>query len=209
MSQDPMSPDNPMLLSGYSNVPPGMIATVVTCLEMQERPEPGSMPPVGSLTVEHWPSPSIEDYRALYRSVGEHWMWTSRLIMDDSELAAILQDPLVEVHALMDGDRAVGLLELDFRRQGECEIGYFGLAAGTIGKGAGRFLMNAAIEKAWSRRISRLWVHTCHLDSAQALPFYQRSGFKPFKMMVEVVDDVRLTGLVPRSASPQAPIIEP
>jgi GNAT superfamily N-acetyltransferase len=209
MTQDPMSPDKPMLSSGYSDVPPGKIATVVTCLQMLERPEPGSMPPAGSLSVEHWPSPSIGDYRALYRAVGEHWMWTSRLIIDDSELAAILQDPLVEVHALMDADRAVGLLELDFRKGGECEIGYFGLAAGAIGKGAGRFLMNAAIEKAWSRPISRLWVHTCHLDSAQALPFYQRSGFKPFKMMVEVVDDVRLTGLVPRSASPQAPIIEP
>ena len=41
--------------------------------------------------------------------------------------------------------------------------------------------MNRALELAWSRPISRVWVHTCTFDHPSALAFYQRSGFLPFR----------------------------
>lgn len=205
-----MKTDNPLLPLGYSAVPPGKLATVVTCLEMfappPAKPAPAADP---SLALEHWQSPDIESYRTLFRAVGENWMWVSRLAMADENLAAILNDPKVEIHALTDRGRPVGLLELDFRQDGECELVYFGLVSDAIGKGAGRFLMNKAIEKAWAGPIRRFWVHTCHLDSPQALQFYQRSGFKPYATMVEILDDPRLTGLLPKSASTHIPLIEP
>ena len=53
-------------------------------------------------------------------------------------------------------------------------------------------LMRRALERAWSRPISRFWVHTCTLDHQAAVEFYQRSGFTAFKRGVEVVDDPRL-----------------
>lgn len=135
-------------------------------------------------------------------------MWVSRLVMPDEELAAIVTDPRVEVYALTNGARRIGLLELDFRKEGECELAFFGLAPEAIGAGAGRLLMNAAIERAWSQPIRRFWVHTCHFDSPAALPFYQRSGFKPYAFMVEVCDDPRLTGKMRRDAAAHVPLIE-
>jgi GNAT superfamily N-acetyltransferase len=204
-----MQTDNAPLSAGYSAVPTGKLATIVTCLEMLAQPPAGARRAADpSLALEHWQSPDVESYRSLFRAVGENWMWVSRLVMADDKLAAILNDPLVEVHVVTDQGRPIGLMELDFREPGECELSFFGLVADAIGKGAGRFLMNHAIEKAWSRPIRRFWVHTCHLDSPAALPFYQRSGFRPYALMVETLDDPRLSGVVPRTASPQVPIIE-
>ncbi|TWF54189.1 GNAT family N-acetyltransferase [Neorhizobium alkalisoli] len=204
-----MKTEFPALASGYSTVPPGHVATIVTCLEMFAPPPRSPVPAAAAtLVLERWDSPDIEGYRALFRDVGASWMWVSRLTMADDKLAAILNDPKVEIYALVDAGRPIGLLELDFRTENECELGFFGLVSDAIGKGAGRFLMDKAIETAWSRPIGRFWVHTCHLDSAAALPFYQRSGFKPFRQMVEMLEDPRLTGVVPRTASPHVPLIE-
>jgi hypothetical protein len=53
-----------------------------------------------------------------------------------------------------------------------------------------------------------MWVHTCHFDHPSALAFYQRSGFRPYAVMVEVHPDPRLMGAMPKDASPQVPLVE-
>ncbi|MCC7273790.1 MAG: GNAT family N-acetyltransferase, partial [Alphaproteobacteria bacterium] len=73
--------------------------------------------------------------------------------------------------------------------------------------GAGRWLMNRAVEIAWARPIARFWVHTCTLDHPGALAFYVRSGFVPFRRQVEIADDPRLLGQAPRSAAAHVPVI--
>lgn len=204
-----MSTDHPPTPFGYSRVAPGKIANVVTCLEMLARPAPKPARPIERpLTLQRFETPELAVYRELFRLVGEDWLWFSRLVMPDGELAAILTDPAVEVYALRQERKAIGLLELDFRREGQCELVFFGLVKEAIGQGAGRFLMDQAIARAWARPISRLWVHTCTLDSPVALGFYQRSGFVPYAIEVEVADDPRLSGHLPRSAAANVPIIE-
>ncbi|MDZ5453654.1 GNAT family N-acetyltransferase [Labrys sp. ZIDIC5] len=204
-----MTSSAPVLSAGYSNVPPGMLANVVTCLEMLQRPKPKPAKPLERpLTLERIEKPDLSDYRALYRAVGEDWLWFSRLIMPDAELAAILEHPDVEVHVLMAGKRRLGLLELDFRQQGQCELAFFGLVAEAIGQGAGRFLMDQALAKAWARPIERLWVHTCTFDHPGALAFYRRSGFEPFAFEVEVCADPRLSGCLPRQAAAHIPLAD-
>lgn len=122
--------------------------------------------------------------------------------MPDDKLRAILDDPQVSLFALRQGERDVGILELDFRQPDECELAFFGLASEAVGKGIGRTLMNEAIERAWSRAIKRFWVHTCTLDHPAALGFYRRSGFTPYAFQVEVQPDPRLTGAMPRDCAP-------
>lgn len=199
----------PALPSGYSAIAPGHIASVVTCLEMLERPELRPAQPfpdgVRLQCLEH---PDVATYRALFRAIGEDWLWFSRLIMPEEELRAILSDPLVEIFALRKDEADVGILELDFRERGSCELAFFGLTRDALGKGIGRALMNEAIERAWSRPIHRFWVHTCTLDSPSALDFYRRSGFIPYALKVEVQADPRLTGAMPRSCAPHVPLIE-
>jgi len=196
-----------LLPDGYSDVSPGKIAAVVTHLEMTERP--ASPPdPSGQWTLRRVEAPDLAWYRDLYRRVGENWLWSSRLCMSDTELAAIIHAPRVEVYALVHDGRDEGLLELDFREPRQCELVFFGVTAKLIGSGAGRFLMNRALERAWSQPISRLWVHTCTLDHPKALAFYQRAGFCPFRRQVEISDDPRLDGTLSRHVASRVPVIE-
>jgi GNAT superfamily N-acetyltransferase len=196
-----------ILPDGYSDVPAGKIAAVVTHLEMTERPALRPDPP-GAWTLRRVEAPGLNWFRDLYRRVGEEWLWFSRLRMTDAELAAIIQAPRVEVYALVQDGRDEGLLELDFRGLGQCEIAYFGVTAKLVGSGAGRWLMNRTLELAWSRPVNRVWVHTCTFDHPAAVAFYQRSGFRPFRRQIEVADDPRLDGTAPRDVATHVPIIE-
>jgi GNAT superfamily N-acetyltransferase len=196
-----------ILPDGYSDIPGGKIAAVVTHLEMTARPELRPDPP-GAWTLRRVETPGLDWFRDLYRRVGEEWLWFSRLQMTDAELATIIHSPLVEVYALVQDGRDEGLLELDFREAGQCELAFFGVTSKLIGSGAGRWLMNRALERAWSRQVARVWVHTCTHDHQTAVAFYQRSGFRPFRRQVEIEDDPRLDGTLPRSAARHVPIIE-
>jgi GNAT superfamily N-acetyltransferase len=131
------------------------------------------------------------------------------LKLSTGALEAIIQHPKVEIFSLTVGGRDEGLLELDFREDRECELAFFGVTSRCIGRGAGRVLMNAAIERAWSHPIRRFWVHTCTLDHPAALQFYIRSGFRPYRRQIEIADDPRLSGLIPETAAPHVPIIRP
>jgi len=195
------------LPDGYSDVPRGKMAAVVTHLEMTERPAL-ARDPSGAWTLRRAESPDLDWFRDLYRRVGEEWLWFSRLQMTDVELAAIIQSPLMEVYALVHDGRDEALLELDFRERGQCELVSFGVTAKLIGSGAGRWLMNRALELAWSRPVTRVWLHTCTFDHPAALAFYQRSGFRAFRRQVEIADDPRLDGTAPRDAAKHVPIIE-
>jgi GNAT superfamily N-acetyltransferase len=197
------------LENGYIDVPPGKLAAIVTSLEMLERAplRPATADPAWQL--RHVLRPEAAWYRELYRRIGQDWLWFSRLALSHTELTRIIRDPLVEVHALETAGIDQGLLELDFRQAGECELSFFGLTAPLLGKGAGRWLMNQAIERAWARPIRRFWVHTCTLDHPGALAFYMRSGFRPFRRQIEISDDLRITGEAPRNASPHVPPIQP
>ena len=203
-----MNTTNPILQPGYSTVPPGYVATVVTSLEMVSHPpERPAQPFPAGVTLEPLER-TIEAYRNLYRAVGTEWLWFSRLVMADEKLQAILENPQVEFFALRQHGRDAGILELDFSQPGECELAFFGVVPGLVGTGVGRALMNEAIARAWARPIRRFWVHTCTLDHPAALDFYRRSGFVPYAFQVEVFPDPRLTGALPRDCSRHVPLLD-
>lgn len=204
-----MSITRPPLPEGYSPVPPGHIANVATFLEMTAPPAHRPLQVYApDFTLKAWPDPDLAAYRALFKSIGENWLWYSRLVMADEKLTAIFRDPDVAVYRLFRGAAVAGLLELDFRKAGECELSFFGLVPEEIGKGAGRFLMSEAIRLAWAKPISRFWVHTCTFDHPAALGFYRRSGFTPYQTAIEIHPDPRLTGHMPREAAPHIPVVE-
>jgi len=197
-----------MILSdGYSDVPAGKIAAIVTHLEMTARPPLRPDLPE-AWTLRRVDVPALDWFRDLYCRIGQQWLWISRIRMPDADLAAIIQSPLVEVYALAHEGRDEGLLELDFREPGQCELVSFGVTEKLVGTGAGRWLMNRALELAWSRPVTRVRLHTCTFDHPSALAFYQRSGFRPFRRQVEVVNDPRLDGTVPRDVARHVPIIK-
>ena len=195
-------------INGYTELPPGKIAAAVIYLEQREPPAPRPDPPIDGVTLERLTAADLDRYLALFAAVGEPWLWFGRRVMPRATLAAILADPAVEACAVTRAGADIGLLELDARTAGEVELAYFGLVRETLGGGLGRWLMNRALEKAWARAPSRLFVHTCNLDHPQALDFYLRSGFVPYGRAIEIADDPRLTGHLPRTAGPHVPLIE-
>jgi len=193
-----------MIPDGYTDLAPGKIAAVVTYLEMLERPAEIK---ASSVRLREIKNPDLEWYRAIFRRAGEHWLWWSRLEMSDAELSAVLHAPTTELFIAQGDGVEIGLAELDSSRTGQVEISFFGLYREALGNYLGRPFMDALLDRAWTDSTSRVWVHTCTLDSPVALPFYVKCGFKPYKRAIEVADDPRLRGVLPRSAAPQVPII--
>jgi GNAT superfamily N-acetyltransferase len=192
---------------GLSVVPPGEVATIVTTLEMT-RPPPLRPAPESRLRLIAWERPAPDKYQALFRRIGERWLWYSRLAMAEEALRAIIHDPDVAIFAAIDpAGIEVGILELDRRTPEQVEIAYFGLIPELAGQGHGRWLMAEALRRAWSGDVRRVWVHTCTLDHPSALNFYRAQGFAPIARTVETFPDPRLIGLLPREAAPQIPLL--
>jgi GNAT superfamily N-acetyltransferase len=196
-----------MMLDGYTDVPPGKIAAVVTYLEMRTPPALSSSPPPPEFRVRRVLQPDLDWYRALYRAVGENWLWFSRLRLSDAELRAVIHHPQVDVFALAHDNQDIGLLEFDRRQFPDIELAFFGVTPAWIGRGAGRALLQHCLPLAWELHPQRLWLHTCTSDHPGALRFYTQAGFVPYKRAVEVADDPRLSGQFPRSAAPHLPIL--
>lgn len=204
-------PSGPSLAHGFHAVAAGDIACVVTCLEMRTPPAfLRRLTPEADVPVQlvRWADCAPEKYRLLFRRVGAPWLWWSRLTLDDTGLAAIIHDPRVQLHAVVDRARVeIGMVELDFRVEGECEIVFFGLIPGATGKGLGQWLMRRTLQMAWVPGVQRVWVHTCTLDDPRAVPIYEKQGFVPYSRQVEVFPDPRGAGLLENRFAPQHPFI--
>jgi len=195
-----------MIPDGYTDLAPGKLASVVTYLEMLQRP---ALSDVSSSPVQlrHVENPELSWYRAIFRRAGAQWLWFSRLEMTDAQLAAVLQNPNIEFFLAESAGSEIGMAELDRSQSPDVEITSFALFSEAIGKVLGKPFMTQLLDRAWSRSTARVWLHTCNLDGPAALTFYIKSGFRPYKRAIEVADDPRLRGVLPEDAAPQVPII--
>ena len=158
-----------------------IVDVVVHYLEMRAPSHQFVPAPRDGLTILHVRKPSVPYYRFLYNAVGKDYHWLSRRKLSDTELASIIQDPRNELHVLyLDGSPA-GFAELDRRRPEEVELVQFGLMAEFIGQGLGKWFLQWTIDRVWSYRPKRFWLHTCTLDHPAALPLYKKAGFVEFK----------------------------
>jgi GNAT superfamily N-acetyltransferase len=190
----------------YEDVSDRDLAAVVTFLDMRESPELG-IPP-SPLSLHRVDAPQPAEYRELFRTIGSRWLWYSRLTMPDADLAAIIQDPKVELFTVgEETGRHVGMLELDFRERGECELSFVGLIPELSGQGHGQWLLAEAVSRSWREGISRVHVHTCTLDHPAALGAYRRAGFVPYRRAIERFPDPRLIGSLPSDCAPQVPLL--
>jgi GNAT superfamily N-acetyltransferase len=196
-----------LLLDGYTDLPAGKIANVVTFLERTgAAPAPPRLPDGISIRVVERPDTGW--YRAIYRRVGEDWLWFSRAVMADDALAAILAAPATTILVMERGTETIGFVEIDFVRPDEVELFAFGLVPEATGKGLARPLMETVLARLAAEGATRIWLHTCTFDHPAAVPFYRALGFRPYKFAIEVSDDPRLTGALPATAAPHVPLLK-
>jgi GNAT superfamily N-acetyltransferase len=150
----------------------------VTFLEMKGKPAMIPPPiPSTKVAILRADKPPVHFYRYLYNTIGEPYFWVDRRRMDDSSLAALIKNPLLELYVLYANGNPAGMAELDFREPHVGLLAYFGLMPEYIGKRLGTYFLYHAVQNAWTRAISTLLVNTCTLDHPRALPLYQRMGF--------------------------------
>ena len=158
---------------------PGVVEVVVTDLEMTDpgRLRPGREPDVAPLLLRaERPSPELS--RFFYRSVGGDWYWTDRLGWSYEEWTAWVSAPGRELWTCWVDGSPAGYVELHPDVPGSVEIAYFGLLPGFAGQGLGGWLLTRAVERAWAvPGTTRVWLHTCELDSPVAMANYLARGF--------------------------------
>lgn len=148
------------------------------------RPSPPPQRPLSLTRADH---AGVADYRELYAAVGKEYHWVDRLAWSDARLAAHLERPEVTVWRLESDGRLAGFFELESHADGSVEIAYFGLLGDFHGLGLGKYLLTCAVRQAWDAGATRVWLHTCTLDGAAALPNYLARGFTPFRTEQYVV----------------------
>ena len=153
--------------------------TVITFLEMTERTARQPRPaPLGKLAILRAETPTRSFYLWLYRAVGKDWNWTDRLVWPDDELLSVIHDAGIEIIVLYIGGVPAGFAELDFRREGTCELALFGLLPEYIGRGLGGYFLDWIIDATWRPGIARVLVDTNVRDHPRALAMYQKAGFR-------------------------------
>ncbi|MFQ6553841.1 GNAT family N-acetyltransferase [Aestuariibius insulae] len=203
----PKPKDEPnMLDDGYHDLPPGKLAAVVTFLQRRQPPS-GTVATPDGVTLERRDGMSAQAYRTLFRDLGEEWLWASRLALSDDALRAVLDAEGTELWVPVEDGADLGMLELDFSVAGDCEVTFFGLSRAGMGRGLGRWLIEQALHKAFARGVKRVWLHTCTLDSPGAMGFYRKAGFEAYARKVEVFDDPRLAGRLPKEAGGWVPVL--
>ncbi len=171
----------------YDTVPTGVggrrevVEVLTTHLAMHGDRSPELPPAPDGVRVVRASPPGVRFYRFLYDAVGAPWHWYDRKRWTDAELAVVVDDPAVEIHAAWRHGTPAGYVELDRRTAGQCEVAYFGLVPEAIGGGLGTWLLRWAVREAWrDESLARLWVHTCTLDHPSAQAVYEKVGFRPY-----------------------------
>lgn len=162
------------------------VAVVVTFLRM-DQPPPDRAPALPTdMQIVRLAAPTVAFYRYLYDTVGADYVWWLRRTMPDAELAALLHDRAVSIHALYHGGEPAGFFELDRRTWPDVNLSYFGLLPHAVGTGVGYAFLRASVDEVWRSGARGMTVNTCTADHKRALPTYIRAGFKPVRQVREL-----------------------
>lgn len=119
------------------------------------------------------------EFRRLYADVGAAWHWHDRDGWSDAAVEERFAGDRVTLWRFTLGGALAGFYELERHDDDSVEIALFGLLPGSTGRGAGKWLLADAVQRAWALGAARVWLHTCTLDAPAALPNYLARGFRP------------------------------
>jgi GNAT superfamily N-acetyltransferase len=177
-----------------------VLEDTITYLEMLARPTTRRVPaPFEKLALMRADDCTVSFYRYLYNAVGEPWLWFERRLIDDATLAEQILKPTIEIFVLYVRGVPAGFFELDTAAPRDTKLCYFGLIPDFIGRRLGPFLLQMAIDQAWSRPLDRMWLHTSTFDHPKALSVYQQAGFVVYARRRIWFEDPRERGILPRT----------
>ena len=117
-----------------------------------------------------------------YRKVGKEHFWRDRLLWSDKEWNKYVNNNNLETGIMNINGNLVGFYEQEFHvLKNEIELIQMGILKEYQEKKFGSFLLKYIINKAFARKVNRIWVHTCTLDHKHALNNYLSKGFSVFR----------------------------
>lgn len=122
--------------------------------------------------------------RFLYATVGQDYAWIDRLPWSDDTWQTYLTQPGITQLVFYLRGTPAGYIELNAASADESpgtEIVYFGIIPAFQGRGLGKHLLSAGVQRAFDDGAARVWLHTCTLDGPYALANYQARGFIPYR----------------------------
>ena len=164
------------------------VEVVRTYLELRAPEQLRPAPAVADARFVELISIDVPRYRQLYESVGAPWHWHDRDAWSDERLAAHLARSDVRIWECRVANDCAGFFELERHDDASVEIAYFGLTQHVIGRGLGKAMLTRAVQEAWSFGVTRVWLHTCTLDSPHALPNYKARGFEETRHETFMID---------------------
>ena len=177
-----------------------VLEDTITYLEMLEHHVGRRIPaPLDKLALMRAENCTVSFYRYLYNTVGDPWLWFERRLIDDAALGEIISRPTIEIFVLYVRGVPAGYFELDTSAPRETKLCYFGLIPEFIGRRLGPYLLQAAIDQAWSRPLDRFWLHTSTFDHPKALSVYQQAGFVVYARRPVSFEDPRETEIPPKT----------
>ncbi|MFG3001052.1 GNAT family N-acetyltransferase [Streptomyces sp. NPDC048340] len=119
----------------------------------------------------------------LVARIGAPYRWRSARRSPQEWEAWFVEHPDRTCWLLTVADEPAGVVCYDLHPDADVEIRTFGLLPEFTGKGLGGHALTLAIRKGWELvpDVSRIWLHTSSEDNPNALPNYQRRGFRTFK----------------------------
>jgi GNAT superfamily N-acetyltransferase len=120
--------------------------------------------------------------RFFYTAIGGDYFWLERLPWTYADWMMYLDRPEQQTWLITVAGVPAGYFELEHQPGDDVEIVYFGLLPQFTARGLGGWSLGEAASRAWEMGAKRVWVHTCDLDHAGALPNYLARGFQVFKV---------------------------
>jgi GNAT superfamily N-acetyltransferase len=174
--------------------------------------------PAEPLEIVRAEDPSPEFSRFLYTAVGGPWTWTDKLGFTWNDWYVHITQEGRETWVAHHRGTPAGFAELQAVPTDsgtEVEIESFGLLPHVIGRGFGGHLLTRALTEAWRldgrwddlAPVTRVWLHTCTLDSPHARRNYERRGLVAYDARTEEQPDLDPPGPWPHAyADTSAPI---
>jgi GNAT superfamily N-acetyltransferase len=163
-----------------------MSQITITFLEMTDPAQLRRQPsPDPRFEVREVELPQWQLNRFLYNVVGERWGWTDKLQWSEAQWKDYVTSGCLRTFVAFLGGNIAGYYELQRDKSDAVEIIYFGLMPEYIGHGYGGALLTDAIERAWSWKAKRVWVHTATHDHPAALKNYEARGMTIYDRQTE------------------------
>ena len=117
---------------------------------------------------------TVPFFRFLYREVGQQYNWHDRFVWTDEQCPRASIRRMSRSRVLYTEGTPAGYFELQRHADASVEIVYFGLMPDFLGRGLGKQMLTAAVQRSWAMGAERVWLHTCTQDNPAALPNYVR-----------------------------------